>query len=278
MELFASYTGPQFLIFYAIMLATCVFLGLWIPASLREEGRPGSLENAEEAALLAGGIDRLNMAVLSALFAKGAAGPGGKHTLRVEHGELANSPAERAVAAQVGEVQLREAKKALKIEAERIGARLVRKGLLMRESARRKLRWLSVLPYAVLFAIGLYRQQAGAALGEPTGILIALLAITAAFALGRFFTGYPRTMAGNAAVRRLEQGSSRLKRAPQAGEVGYAVAIFGTSVLVGTPWEPVHAVRQAGTGGDGAGYAGGDSSDSADGGGGCGGGCGGCGG
>jgi hypothetical protein len=49
-----------------------------------------------------------------------------------------------------------------------------------------------------------------------------------------------------------------------------AVALFGTGVLVGTPWEPVHALKQKD--GDGGGADG-----SSDGGSGCGG-CGGCGG
>ena len=123
--------------------------------------------------------------------------------------------------------------------------------------------------FIVLFAIGLYRQRAGEALGEPTGILVALLVVTLVLALWRGFTGNPRTIAGNEIVRTLEQNGSRLKRAPQANEAGYAVAIFGTGVLVGTPWEPVHAARQAGAGGDGGAYAGGDG-DGGDGG--CGGG------
>ena len=64
-----------------------------------------------------------------------------------------------------------------------------------------------------------------------------------------------------------------MKRAPQASEAGYAVAIFGTGVLVGTPWEPLHAIQRSGgdTGTGGGGDGGGCGS-------GCGGGCGGCGG
>ena len=40
-----------------------------------------------------------------------------------------------------------------------------------------------------------------------------------------------------------------------------AVALFGTAVLVGTPWEPVHALRQQGGSSDSSGSdSGGDSS------------------
>lgn len=39
MEVFSSYTGADFLVFYAVMLLTCIFAGIWIPANLREAGR-----------------------------------------------------------------------------------------------------------------------------------------------------------------------------------------------------------------------------------------------
>jgi uncharacterized membrane protein YgcG len=58
-----------------------------------------------------------------------------------------------------------------------------------------------------------------------------------------------------------------------ADEAAMAVALFGTAVLVGTPWQPVHAMRQQQGSGD-AGGSGGSDSGGGDGGGGCGG-CGG---
>lgn len=274
MEIFASYTGTDFLVFYCFMLATCVVAGLWIPANLREPGRRGEVEDMEEVAVLTGGTDRLNEAVLSSLYAKGALEADHKNKLRVARTEVAECDAERAVLAKVGDFGLSEAKSSLKTQAERVEARLIRRGLMMDSSERTRLRLLSVLPYAALFVIGLYRQQAGEALGEPTGMLIALLCVTFVAGFFRLAMVNPRTMAGNEIVRLLKDNGSRLKRAPQANEAGYAVAIFGTGVLVGTPWEPVHAARQAASS-DG-GQSGGDGG--TDGGGGCGGGCGGCGG
>ena len=64
MEIFSSYSGTDFLVFYCFMLATCVVAGLWIPANLREEGRRGEVEDLEEVAVLTGGTERLNEAVL----------------------------------------------------------------------------------------------------------------------------------------------------------------------------------------------------------------------
>ncbi|EAQ30448.1 hypothetical protein NAP1_06710 [Erythrobacter sp. NAP1] len=273
MELFASYTGGDFLVFYCIMLVTCIFAGLWIPANLRPEGRRGEVEDLEEVAVLTGGADRLSVAVLSSLFAKGALDVDERKRLAVRQTGVAENESERAILAKVGGFRPAEAGRSIKAQAAAVETQLIRRGLMMDEGDRWKLRALSAAPYAALLAIGLYRQQAGAAIGEPTGFLVALIIITLVLGLFRFAMGNPRTMAGNEVVRSLEQNGSRLRRAPQANEAGYAVAIFGTGVLVGTPWEPVHAARQSGTGGDGGG-----SSDSGDGGGGCGGGCGGCGG
>lgn len=272
MEIFGSYTGSDFLVFYAIMLGTAILAGVWIPANLRPAGRKGRAETMEEAALLAGGSDRHTLAVLAELHAEGALAASEKARLRVVRDRPGSGPAHRAVLAKVGDFTLNEAHRSLRGPAGTIAARLKRRGLFMSDAQALQLRLLSILPYALLFAIGLYRQQAGAALGEPTGLLILLLIVTAVCALLRFFRFSPRTLEGNRALRALEQRSERLRRAPNASEAGFAVGLFGTAVLVGTPWESVHAMRQAANGGDSG--AGSDS----DGGSGCGGGCGGCGG
>ncbi len=273
MEIFGSYTGTDFLAFYVVMLATCVLAGIWIPAHLRPAGRRGEVDDLEEVAVLTGGADRLNVAVLSSLFAKGLLGEGEKKKLRVARSEGADGDAERAVLAKMGDFTTSEAQKSISAQAERVEARLIQRGLMMDSSERLQLRFLSILPYALLFLIGLYRQQAGEAQGEPTGFLVVLLIVTFVCGLIRFFSGNKRTIAGQEVVRTMEDNGSRLKRAPQANEAGFAVALFGTGVLVGTPWEPVHAARQAASG-DGGGTGG----DSDGGGSGCGGGCGGCGG
>lgn len=280
MEIFGSYSGTDFLFFYAAMLVTCVFAGLWIPAVLKPVGRYNRIEDVEEIAVLAGGSERHASATLSSLFAKGALERAGKHKLRATRQAAGETSAERAVLGKVGDFTLAQARKTLSDHAGAIEDRMVRNGLLMESGERIRLRLLSVLPYVALFALGLYRQQAGEAQGEPTGLLIALLALTFVFALLRLARIDPRTREGSEALKALEEQSSRMKRAPQGNEAGFAVALFGTAVLVGTPWEPLHAVQRAGgPGGSDGGTTGDDGDDGGDGGGGgCGGGCGGCGG
>ena len=240
MQLFSSWTGSEFLMVYIALLGLCSLAAWWLPAHLRAGGRRGESPDAESLALLAGGRERFADTLLADLFVRGglAAGEGGKDP------RVPTSPAGHAVLAADGPLSLSAARALLDPHAERLAARLRRGGLLLRTDDVSRLRWLSVAPFAVLLTIGFYRERAGSTLGEPTGFLIALMVLTAALAVFRYFRIDPRTKAGIAEVARHQSASAPLPQAPQAGEVAMAVALFGTGVLVGTPWEPVHALRQ----------------------------------
>ncbi|WP_301749237.1 TIGR04222 domain-containing membrane protein [uncultured Erythrobacter sp.] len=270
MQLFSSWTGSDFLLFYTMLLGLATFAAWWLPAHLREPGRQGETDDLESIALLAGGRERMADSLIADLYVRGALVPADKGKLHVAARDLPVSPGGKALLAIDAPVTLNEARRAIHIHADRVAARLRRAGLLLRPEEHSRLRLLSVAPFAALFALGLYRQRAGSALDEPTGFLIMLLGVTVALAVIRFAKSDPRTAAGVATVQQMRARNDRFARAPRPDEAAMAVALFGTGVLVGTPWEPVHAMRQKD--GDGGGAEG--SSD-----GGCGGGgCGGCGG
>jgi uncharacterized protein (TIGR04222 family) len=273
MELFSSWTGSDFLLFYGLLLGLASVAAWWIPAHLREPGRCGDSLDFESVAYLVGGRDRLVDALLADLFARGALSAADGQRLSIGEPAQFVDPAAKAVLALDPPLTRDKTRKALEAHAERIAARLRRAGLLLRSEELGRLRWLSVAPFAALFLLGLYRQRAGSIAGEPTGFLVVLLGLTVALAAIRFVRSDPRTQAGIAAVADLRARSSRAARAPRAEEAAMAVALFGTGVLVGTPWEAVHAMRQkdgdAGTGAESSSDGG-----SGDGGGGCGG-CGG---
>ncbi|WP_296716173.1 TIGR04222 domain-containing membrane protein [Erythrobacter sp.] len=276
MQLFSSWTGSDFLLFYAMLLGLGTYAAWWIPAHLRDAGRPDESADPENLAILAGGASRFADSVLADLFARGALVEAGAGKMAVAQRSLPATPAGKDLLAFDAPIALTDARKRLGVHAERIAARLRRNGLLLRSEQENRLRLLSITPFAALLLLGLYRQRAGSALGEPTGFLIALLLLTLALAVFRFVKSDPRTTAGIASVERARGQASRLARAPRPEEAALAVALFGTAVLVGTPWEPVHAMRQQSSG-DGGGSGGDTSSDG--GGSGCGGGgCGGCGG
>lgn len=277
MQLFSSWTGSDFLLFYVALLGSGALASRWMTAQLRDPGRRSDSRDPEELALLAGGRARHADSIIADLFARGGLVAMTDGKLHVAEPSLLASPAGRALLAAGEPIGRREADHLLAVHAVRVKSRLQREGLILRPEATLRLRWLSIRPFLALFMIGLYRQRAGSALGEPTGFLVVLIGLTVALAVIRFAKFDHRTRAGIEAVQNSRAKSSRIKRAPQPGEAALAVALFGTAVLVGTPWEPVHAMRQQGSG-DGGGSDSGSSSDG-DGGSGCGGGgCGGCGG
>ena len=276
MQLFSSWTGSDFLMFYTMLLGLSAFAAWYIPAHLHEPGRHAAADDLESIALLAGGRKRMTDSLLADLYVRGALVEADKGTLYVAARDLPVGPAGKALLAINAPVTLDEARKAIHIHADRVAARLRRAGLLLRSEEHSRLRLMAISPFAALLALGLYRQRAGSAADEPTGFLIVLLVVSAGLAVFRFVTCDARTAAGKAAVQQMRARNGRFSRAPRPDEAAMAVALFGTGVLVGTPWGPVHAMRQQGSG-DGNGSGGDDSS--SDGGSGCGGaGCGGCGG
>jgi uncharacterized protein (TIGR04222 family) len=269
MQLFSSWTGSDFLLFYSALLAAATAAAWWLPAHLREAGRRGESQDLESVALLAGGRERLAESLLADLYVRGGLAMADKGRLTVAQPRIEASPAGRMLLASAAPISLADAKRLVAIHAERAAVRLRRSGLLLRAEDYARLRWFSVAPFGMLLMIGAYRQRAGSAVGEPTEFLVMLMMLTLVLAIIRFVSSDARTAAGIAAVRQMREQNGRFTRAPRAEEVGMAVALFGTGVLVGTPWEPVHAMKQKDS------DSGGDAS--SDGGSGCGG-CGGCGG
>ena len=281
MELFSSWTGSDFLLFYAGLLGFACVAGWWIPARLRAPGRHGAAGDLESVAVLVGGSDRLAESVVADLYMRGALVLPGKGPLAVANRDIAGSPAAKTLLALDRPLTINAAREALATHGERVAARLQRAGLLLRPEEHTRLRWLSITPFAALLLLGLYRQRAGDTVGEPTGFLVILLAATVFCAIIRFVRSDPRTQAGIAAARQLQAGSVRTARAPRSEEAAMAVALYGTAVLVGTPWEPVHAMRRQGSGDGGSSDTSSDTDSDGgnDAGSGCGGGgCGGCGG
>ncbi|MEZ5694585.1 MAG: TIGR04222 domain-containing membrane protein [Altererythrobacter sp.] len=271
----SAFSGSEFLWLYAGLLvaafAASLLLGSWMRPAGDDAGSPGD----EELALLAGGKARFVETIIARLLGSGAIEVAGERGFTVARSDAGGSSAERAITRQAGVVTWRDAAKATAQDADAIIERMEARGWWISGGAAWQLRLFQFLPFALLFLLGLFRQQAGAAQGKPTGFLVGLLALTVVVGLVRLFAVDRRTKAGKAVLARARRGNDRLRRAPQDGEMDRAVALYGTGVLVGTPFVAMHTMRQASSG-DGGG-SGGDGG--SDGGGGCGGGgCGGCGG
>jgi len=267
----STYSGPEFLLFYAVAMVAAVIAGVWLPRFLRAQGGARPVTDRLELAWLAGRSGRVTEAVLARLLGSGALEPAGSNKLRVALRERGSDRADQAILGLPGDFGITEAHKSLKPMIDEVEGRLERDGLLLSSGERRSLRFVSVLPYFAVLALGWYRRQAGLAEGMPVGFLTLMMFLTGFMAIFRFAVLDPRSRAGQAAVGVARERSSRLRSAPTQPELGLGVALFGTVILAGTPFAELHAMRRA-AGSDGAGGfssdSGGDSGGS-DGGGGC---------
>ncbi len=267
---FASYTGADFLLFYGLLIVAAIVAGVWIPAALRPVGKSSQTADHEELAYLAGGTTRFADSVIAALFARKALRINKKAIIKVE-GAQGHTSAEKDLLRQVDDLGLSEARVRLVTHADAIDQNLSRKGQLIPRSSRLVFRLLPALPYAFLLLLGAFRWQAGYADGEPVGYLSMLMILVVVLGAVRLLKFNQRTQAGDAILIAATTDAQRLRRATTSGEAGLAVGLFGTAVLMGTPYAPLHAAKY-GKGGCGTGGG-------SEGAGGCGGGgCGGCGG
>ncbi len=268
-----DWTGGPFLILYLVLLVTVVIAGVMIPAWQLPEGRRQKVNDPDQLAFLAGGKARFADSIVARLLAGRTLVMNGKDKLDVQM-RTGASAAENSVLALTSPLDWTRIERTLRPTADSLNDRLQRGGLMLTSSERANLRYWALLPYLMLLMFGTTKWFIGEARDRPIGFLTILLIVTAIFALIRALTIPKLTSAGIAALGDAREEADRIRRAPLAGEVGLAVALFGTGVLVGSEFGAFHTMRAAS--GRDSGSSGGDGG--GDGGGCGGGGCGGCGG
>lgn len=262
--------GGPFLSLYGMLLVAAIVAGLVIPRWLRPHGRSQQVTDADQLACLAAGRSRFADTVVARLLAARALTLVDKNRFQVLARDGERSTAEFGVLALPAPVRWPDIERTLRSFAEPVERKLISAGLIMDRGLTYQMRFWQTSPYLLLLAFGAIKWEIGTVRERPVGYLTALLILTALLGLIRWFVVDRRTRAGLEALKLARTRSERLRRAPVASETDLAVALFGTSVLVGSGWAPFHQLRTSSSG-DGGG------SGSSDGGGGCGGGgCGGC--
>jgi uncharacterized protein (TIGR04222 family) len=265
-------TGGPFLQLYGFCLLLAVVAGRLLPRWLRPEGRSVLVCGTGQLAYLAGGASRFTDAVVMRLLTARAlvmVGNKGFHAVVRDGGQTS---AERSVLALSGELHWSAIESALQPHVSPVRTKLVAAGLMMDDEQIQQMRFWQTSPYFLLLLFGGTKMLIGMARDRPVGYLTILLILTAVFALIRWRSIDWRTRTGLAALARARIEAARLSRAPTATETDLAVALFGTSVLVGSGFSSFHTLRTASSSDSSSG-----SSDGADGSGCGGGGCGGCG-
>ena len=240
-------TGGPFLQLYGALLVLTIISGLLIPRWLRSDGQVSRHSDADDLAFLAGGAPRLAETVTARLLATKRLVTDGKKFLSAGLG--GTTKAERSVLALPQPTNWRAILHTVASHVDPIRERLIAGGLWMDRSAALQLRLWQTLPYLLLLAFGWTKLQIGVARERPVGYLTALLVITAILALIRFALLDRRTRAGQEVLAEARERSERLRRAPAEGEAALAVALFGTTVLVGSAWGDFHRMRTSSDGG-----------------------------
>ncbi len=265
-----NWTGGPFLALYIGLFVAAFIGGIAIPRWLRPPGRAGHKVDPDQMAWLAGGRIRFVEAVVSRLLARDALVMIGRNRFSPAPGARGQSAVESGALGGQDVVNWMTMQKRIQPYVKMTRDKLRAMGLVRTADDLGSARFLATLPYALLIAFGSIKLLIGEARHKPVGFLTALLIVTTIFALVRWLSVDQRTRAGVTLVKDEQRLKARLKRAPTNDEIGFAVALFGTTVLEGSAWAGFHQLRTS-SGGDGGSGDGG--------GGGCGGGgCGGCGG
>jgi uncharacterized protein (TIGR04222 family) len=267
--------GREFLLLYITLLFLVVAAGRIIPRWLKPEGRDGMINDPDQLALLAGGKLRLADTVVTRLLHKGLLSVPDKHGFAIGGFPSGPNALERAVLALPTPLHWPTIAITIDRHAAPVERKLIDGGLLMDQATMLQMRFWQTLPYLMLLAFGAIKWEVGSMRDKPVGFLSILLVITLVLAVIRWVSIDRLTRGGYAALKRARDSADRLRRAPMPQETDLAVALFGTTVLIGSSWSDFHTMRSQ-SGSDSGSGSGGDGSSS---GGGCGGGgCGGCGG
>ncbi|MEA5123663.1 TIGR04222 domain-containing membrane protein [Xanthomonas floridensis] len=281
--------GAYFLPVFIALIGLAWSMAAWLRRVLRRGRTAGALEPGE-LAYLSGGADRVADLWFTELLVRNAvsldrdeARPARQRVCcqsQVAVPPALEPPLQILRSTQDPVLALRE----LRALAAPLQQRLIDKGLWLSRWASYKVRLACTVPVALVWLLGLGKLIIGVQGHHPIGYLLCLMVLVTLLVLGFALVPVRRTLTGDARLEALRQAQPRdaAQTGGDPGNFGDALALYGTVVLIGTPWADYHSMRAPhGHGGDSGssscgGGAGGDSG--GDGGGDGGGGCGGCGG
>jgi uncharacterized protein (TIGR04222 family) len=299
--------GPQFLVFYIVLMIVAAIVARWIKRQLVSPPWSSAQQvnvDAYEAAYLRGGANEAvntGIAVLvqkqllkvskTALTIKTTAPlPAGAHWFERAIYQAVNSPSGCTI---------NETRRAPLIAAHtaQLAERLKQWELIPADSRWFKARLLSTLVMLAVVALGVMKVNVGLSRHRPVSFLVVLVIIAGFITLSIFKSRPTRTRLGDQALKQLQDESAALQMTARtqpdrlnSPDVALAIGLFGVSALAfaDNSWTDMRtalrpfSATSSGSSGSGCGSSCSSSCSSSSCGsscgGGCGGGCGGCGG
>ncbi|MBB5958331.1 uncharacterized protein (TIGR04222 family) [Saccharothrix tamanrassetensis] len=209
-------SGPEFLELYWIALAVSLAVAIAVRVCLRgaRQGAPAGAPGLYDIAFLTGGPRRVVETSVASLIDSGALRPARDGAVRVVGTPVSDDPVDQAVLTDATRYRYRTLALLFTSVSEQdapraVGDRLVEQGYLV--APRTAKRWLrrSVVPMALLGAVGVVRWVNGLAIGAPVGWLTLQLVLTGLLvALLRKARLVTRTALGSRVVAQARAGES----------------------------------------------------------------------
>ncbi|MEV0675751.1 TIGR04222 domain-containing membrane protein [Actinosynnema sp. NPDC050436] len=178
-------SGPEFLELYWIALAVTVAWAIAVRVRLRgtRGSAPAGVLGPYEIAYLTGGPRRVVETAVAALIASDALRPARNGSVSVVGKPVVHGPVDRAVVADATRYKYRTLTLLITSVTEQgvadaVGDRLVERGHLVPPGVAKRRLGRSVLPMALLFAVGVVRWVNGLVIGAPVGWLTLQLVLT----------------------------------------------------------------------------------------------------
>ena len=284
--------GPQFLAAYFVILVGAIFAAVMAGDRWRRGTLATPVEETQDPyalAVLSGGVPLAVGAAMMELTRRQLVSVQRKGIIQPQAGGQGEGlhPFEREVLAGVqGETKFQDLNKTMAAPVARITAELEARGLMLSQDAWSQGRLKMFMLTAAPVVIGLIKIVIGLQRGKHIAFLLFMVIMAVMLCL-IFFAAFKRsTTAGNQLLKRLRAEFAPMKKMVVSSPLGsdntagglpyalpFAIAVFGPSMLVGTPLDTARQHLGLGLSADGS------SSSDGGGGGGCsgGGGCGGCG-
>lgn len=236
-------SGRDFLALYALLLVGAVAMGWVLPRWLRPDGKVLVLQHPFELACLSGGPTRYAETLVVGLMQAGHLAVREDRSFVPLHPVAGQSSAEVTVLGLPPGTDWDMLMCSLWNAANWVELRLIARGLWVSRAEWWEIRGWSCLPYGLVLVFGAIRWEVGLLHQQPVPYLGSLLLVTLLAGIVRCVTIDRRTCAGAKVLEAARKEAEDLRHDRRLNQASMAVALFGTSVLAGTPYEALYRLR-----------------------------------